>query len=156
MNDTKTFKALSLWQPHAAAIRLGLKPFETRSWSTSYRGPLVICSSKKHFSFRDYPLEYYNEVGRRMKAVECPLFALQYGVAECIVTVTECVPTSVLRGKISKDWEFWGDFTDGDDESGRFAFRLQDVQPLNTRIPVTGRQGFFSVDIPVKECGVYA
>jgi hypothetical protein len=32
-------KALSLWQPHAQAIALGLKPYETRDWSTRYRGP---------------------------------------------------------------------------------------------------------------------
>lgn len=156
MSATKTFKALSLWQPHAAAIRLGLKPFETRSWATAFRGPLVICASKKVFSWKDYPQAYYNEVGRRLKTVDCPLYGLQYGIAECIVTVVDCVPTSALRGKIAKDWEFWGDFSDGDDDKGRFAFRLQDVQPLTRRVEVTGRQGFFSVEIPTDLCGAYA
>ena len=40
-------KALSLIQPWASLAILGAKRFETRSWQTSYRGPLVICASKK-------------------------------------------------------------------------------------------------------------
>ena len=34
-------KAISLWQPWASAVALGSKRVETRSWSTSYRGPLA-------------------------------------------------------------------------------------------------------------------
>jgi hypothetical protein len=35
-------KALTLHQPWASAIAEGIKTIETRSWSTSYRGPLAI------------------------------------------------------------------------------------------------------------------
>jgi hypothetical protein len=35
-------KALTLHQPWATAIAEGIKTIETRSWSTSYRGPLAI------------------------------------------------------------------------------------------------------------------
>ncbi len=35
-------KALSLWQPWASLIALGVKTIETRSWATNYRGPLAI------------------------------------------------------------------------------------------------------------------
>jgi hypothetical protein len=35
-------KALSLWQPWATLVALGVKKLETRSWSTTYRGPLAI------------------------------------------------------------------------------------------------------------------
>lgn len=35
-------KALTLHQPWASLIALGVKTIETRSWSTSYRGPLAI------------------------------------------------------------------------------------------------------------------
>nr|WP_254625658.1 hypothetical protein [Nostoc sp. TCL240-02] len=41
-------KAISLWQPHASLVPLGLKRHETRSWGTSYRGPLLICSAKRN------------------------------------------------------------------------------------------------------------
>jgi hypothetical protein len=40
-------RALSLWQPHAQAIALGLKPWETRDWPTRYRGPLAIHGAKR-------------------------------------------------------------------------------------------------------------
>lgn len=34
--------ALTLWQPRASLIAVGVKPFETRSRATRYRGPLAI------------------------------------------------------------------------------------------------------------------
>lgn len=40
-------KALTLWQPWASLVALGVKTIETRSWSTSYRGPLAIHAAKK-------------------------------------------------------------------------------------------------------------
>ena len=43
-------KALTLYQPYATAIALGLKKYETRSWATSYRGPLAIHTSVKKLS----------------------------------------------------------------------------------------------------------
>lgn len=93
-----TIRCLSLWQPHAQAIALGLKPYETRGWSTSYRGPLAIHSAKKLFNYKDYSLDYYQEVGQRFKEVDFPLFALDYGI----------VQTMNLRGRIGRK-EFWGE-----------------------------------------------
>ncbi len=40
-------KALSLKQPWANLIAAGEKTIETRTWVTSYRGPLLIVSSKR-------------------------------------------------------------------------------------------------------------
>lgn len=39
-------KALSIKQPWANMIASGEKTIETRTWSTDYRGPLLIVSSK--------------------------------------------------------------------------------------------------------------
>jgi len=39
-------KAISLWEPWATAIAIGAKKIETRSWATSYRGPLAIHAAK--------------------------------------------------------------------------------------------------------------
>jgi hypothetical protein len=41
-------KAISLHQPWVSLIALGVKQFETRGWSTNYRGKLVICAAKKN------------------------------------------------------------------------------------------------------------
>ena len=39
-------KALSIKQPWANMIALGEKTIETRAWSTDFRGPILIVSSK--------------------------------------------------------------------------------------------------------------
>jgi hypothetical protein len=41
-------KALSLWQPWATLIALKKKQIETRSWRTTYRGPLAIHAAKSY------------------------------------------------------------------------------------------------------------
>lgn len=40
-------KALSVRQPYATLIAAGHKTIETRTWSTRYRGSLLICSSRR-------------------------------------------------------------------------------------------------------------
>ena len=40
-------KALTLWQPWASLVALGLKTIETRGWRTNYRGPLLIHAAKR-------------------------------------------------------------------------------------------------------------
>lgn len=40
-------KAISLHQPFASMIASGAKTIETRTWYTSYRGDLLIVSTKK-------------------------------------------------------------------------------------------------------------
>lgn len=39
-------KALTLTQPWATLVAIGAKRIETRSWSTSYRGPIAIHAAK--------------------------------------------------------------------------------------------------------------
>lgn len=39
-------KALTLYQPWATLVAIGAKKIETRSWGTSYRGPLAIHAGK--------------------------------------------------------------------------------------------------------------
>lgn len=40
-------KAITLYQPWATLIAIGAKTVETRSWSTTYRGPLAIHAAKR-------------------------------------------------------------------------------------------------------------
>ena len=58
-------KAITIWQPYAQAIALGLKKFETRSWATKYRGKLAIHASLKPLS------------------KECKLLAEKYNIKDC-------------------------------------------------------------------------
>lgn len=40
-------KTITLWQPWASLLACGAKEYETRSWETSYRGPIAIHAAKK-------------------------------------------------------------------------------------------------------------
>lgn len=151
-------KALSLWQPHVLAIALGLKPWETRDWPTNYRGPLALHAAKRKWCDAG---DWHIDAVRRLRRKLCPSMAesisdqasyslvnlhLRYGAVICIADVTDCVSTSKLRGRIPRDHEFWGDFSEG--ERGRFAFKLENVRVLDPPLPWRGQQGFFDVDLP--------
>ena len=43
-------KSLSFKQPYAAMMLFG--KMETRTWNTSYRGPVLICASKKSYNLQ--------------------------------------------------------------------------------------------------------
>lgn len=139
-------KALSLHQPHATAIKLGLKQYETRGWMTHYRGPLAIHAALKEFKYTDYDRDYFMEVCKRLKTVDCPHYALQYGRVLCVVDLVECIPTCDLRPRLSLDKQFWGDFRDvGDDGKQRFAFKLENVRQIWPHPKVKGMQRFFEI-----------
>ncbi|NEQ45665.1 MAG: ASCH domain-containing protein [Leptolyngbya sp. SIOISBB] len=42
-------KIITLWQPWASLVAYGFKQYETRSWATNYRGPLLIHAAKRPF-----------------------------------------------------------------------------------------------------------
>ena len=39
-------KAITIWQPWASLLVSGRKRYETRSWATSYRGPIAIHAAR--------------------------------------------------------------------------------------------------------------
>ena len=79
-------KALSIRQPWAYFILTGQKPIENRTWSTNYRGPLVI-----HAGLR--PAKNYNEVlAPTARALNSPALFLEAAAGaspECTLT-TAC------------------------------------------------------------------
>lgn len=140
-------RALSLWQPHAQAIALGLKPWETRDWPTRYRGPLAIHAAKRPWT--DTGMWHEGARAKLRSALHGHLggFFLPFGAVVCVAELVDCVPTRELRGVIPEEAEFWGDFSDGETGAGRFAFRLQNVRALAEPVPVRGQQGFFDVQL---------
>jgi hypothetical protein len=145
-------KALSLWQPHAIAIGLGIKRFETRGWqlrAAEIGVPIAIHAAKKVFAEKDYPQEYFKDVRDCLRAAGYLLRDLDYGKVVCIATFSACVRTATAREMIGDGPEiFWGDFSDiGDDGKERWAFKIGDVRliPAAQRPEITGHQGFFEV-----------
>jgi activating signal cointegrator 1 len=149
-------KAISLWEPWASLIRTGAKKWETRSWTTNYRGKLLICASKAGLTFYEFNhLLCCNQfqqglaplIGQELNfnRFPCPsvkMMHLNFGKAVCIVNLTDCKRTDDLtQGEIEAE-RLFGDFS-----LGRFAWRLDDVQIIEP-FPVKGRQGFFNVEVP--------
>lgn len=64
-------KVLSIKQPWASMIVRGLKRFEVRSWSTAYRGPLIIHASQAAptRAFADEVFDENPELGKLMAKV---------------------------------------------------------------------------------------
>ncbi len=123
-------KALSLTQPWATAICLGLKHWETRSWPTYFRGQLCIHASK---TFPKWAKEFAEEM-------DIDITSLPLGQIVCVADLTECRQTATLAPTLSYVETQWGDYA-----PERFAFRLENIRVLSEPVRATGHLGFCPV-----------
>lgn len=126
----KIIKALSVRQPWAGLIACGEKPIEYRSWKTSYRGDLLICSSsgveskqtmEEEFPGMRFPQDFQKRFG--------PYFTT--GVALCVVDLYRIKETWSM-GYCDCEWH------------------LRNPRPLPEPFPVKGKLNLFSVDLENK------
>jgi activating signal cointegrator 1 len=122
-------RAISLWQPWASYIAVGMKRFETRSWSTSHRGRLAIHAAKRPLGYgeRELLAEYPMPIGTRI-----PL-----GEVVAICNLVDC--WEMRRGEPPTDLED----ALGDWYQGRFAWELANVEALAAPLVVRGAQGLW-------------
>ena len=160
-------KALTLWQPWASLVSLGVKTIETRSWDTKYRGPLAIHAAIKKPNFatvgnydidRFFKRAPYRLIGPRCNEAELPLGAV---VATC--ELVDVVPIGYPKIPapnnkpgiqhsiheqllLSYPGQAIRDIGDqlpyGDYSDKRFAWLLTDIKPCGP-IPAKGRQGLW-------------
>ncbi len=140
----ETIKAISVWQPWASLIALGIKHFESRSWVTHYRGPLLIHASRAWHPESDDACR--RPVVRALlgeRDITDPEHQLPRGGFIALGTLTACHEI--------RDWTFSRELSPIEDElgnyePGRTAWRLDDVRPLSVVggiIPARGRQRLF-------------
>lgn len=134
-----TIKCISLWQPWSTLVAIGAKRFETRSWYTGHRGPLLIHAAKRkdHDSLAlcfEEPFKSALVAGGIEKPGDMP-----FGAIIAICRLAECRPTIRSIGLIGEIERAFGDYGDG-----RYAWRLADVQAIEP-IPYSGLQGLFGV-----------
>jgi hypothetical protein len=142
----KTINAISLWEPWATAMRLGLKTVETRGWPPPARcvtRPLLICGAKRWKQDQNSFLwDPRVRMAVKMAAGKFPVDML-LGMAACIVTLGIPCVTSVLRQRVGAVERMWGDYS-----NGRWGWQtsrlINDFKPF----PVKGKQGIFQVEIP--------
>lgn len=112
-----TMRALSVRQPWASLIASGRKTIELRSWSTKYRGPVLILSGTGVWRGTEHP------IGPR-------------GVSLCVVdlvSVRAVTPDDAVAACIVPP------------EGFDFAWELRDPRPVEMH-PVKGKLGLYRLD----------
>ena len=153
-------KALTLWQPWATLIALGLKCYETRSWSTNYRGALMIHAAKRPCRLSELrswgllPVRQSNPtpVQTAIEQALAPFLTqgFTYGAVVAVADLTGC-PKMYGVNDIPGQGIHIGSQTQlertvGDWRAGRFAWMLEKVCGLNKSVKATGRQGLWIPD----------
>lgn len=152
-------KAISLWQPWASCIAFGAKRIETRSWKTSYRGPLAIHAGKRKVksewelieSLDFFQAVFWDPTGQCYPIGD----NLPFGALVAVVDLVDCIPTTVLKKERrtvelrrqpgAPKMAFWSDFDLGDYRDGRYGWIFENLRPLEEPIPYRGEQGLFEV-----------
>lgn len=114
-------KALSLKQPYASLIAVGKKTIETRTWSTKYRGKLLIVASKS--MDKNYPFPNFLSIG------------LPFGKALAIVELIDCRPMKKEDEKAAM-FPYRPDL---------YAWILSNIKKIK-QFPVKGQLKLFEVD----------
>jgi activating signal cointegrator 1 len=143
-------KTLSLSQPWATLVVLGIKRLETRSWQTSYRGPLVIHASKKlpgaaHALCRREPvLSLLRNAG-----IDSSL-SLPLGAVVGVVELLDCVRVEEMDLDALPATELAParlELALGDFSPGRWVWRLGESIRLGKPIPSSGQLGVFELPL---------
>lgn len=135
-------KALSLTQPWATLVAIGTKRIETRSWQTSFRGRIYIHAAKK---FPRWAQDLAQETQPFADVLNRPNEELPRGALVAIANLVSIYRTETDIMMDPQERAF-GDYT-----PGRFAWVLEDVEPLQHPIPYRGALGLFNVDLPTPD-----
>lgn len=146
--------ALTIWQPWASAIALGVKKVETRGWACpewAIGVPMAILAGRKNG-------KEGREAWERLVLAEPETFGIfgaagircweemPFGAVVCVVKVTGCEPTDYVgRGQVQPAW-FRGAPDErrwGDHGPGRWAWIIGEVRRIEPPFQLIGRQGIF-------------
>ena len=134
-----SLKAISLRQPWASLIPLGLKHYETRSWKTNYRGKLLICSTLNN-------PKHYREYLKIKDELQLPTWDetnFPHGQAHALCELVDCIEmTPEFIAQQSQTEILCGDW-----QVGRYAWKLENIQPITEPFAVKGKQGLFNIPL---------
>lgn len=138
-------KALTLTQPYASLVALGLKHYETRSFVTHHRGSLAIHAAQSVNGVGGkYAYERIcQELPPLMRAILWNTYSgdLPFGEILAVTWVEDCIPTAEVDGDVDGDERAVGNYT-----SGRWAWRLRMPVLLIPAVRARGHQGIWNVE----------
>ncbi len=140
---------ISLWQPWASGIELGVKTIETRGWCAPdvlIGEPIAIHAAKR--DTRE-TREAWMRLVKRVPAVAAIFAAagyndwedLPFGAVVATTRLIACVETTM--GICPGMWRTLYDQDWGNFEAARFAWYLGDVKRVHPAVPEVGRQGIW-------------
>jgi hypothetical protein len=129
-------RALTLKPPWAAFVVAGMKRMETRSWRSDYRGPLAIHASKVGVTWGlgDLREDFY-----ALDRLDPQGTWSTHGAVVAVACVSAYLRTEQLLG-ISDLERRLGNYS-----PGRWAWRLEEVRPLEDPVPCKGYQGLWTL-----------
>lgn len=144
IDDSSIMKAISLLQPWASLVVMGIKTIETRNWGTGYRGPILIHASqgKAGSLFAcEPPFKNYIPDFKR----------LPYGAIIGRATISDVIrmenidlPEELIN-RLTMEERAFGDYS-----HGRFAWLLETPEQFVNPIPARGTLSIWEYpgDIP--------
>lgn len=135
----ETMRALTIHQPYASAIVLGIKQYETRPQKTNVRGRIAIHAGKRELSevLRQLPDGQREELLALYRQPPLCDEMIYRGAIIGTVDLTDCVPVDKLDF-IPAFERILGDYT-----PGRFAWVLRDPIRFDCPVPSQGQQGWW-------------
>lgn len=130
-------KVLSLTEPCATLIKEKKKLVETRSWKTSYRGKLYI-----HASSTKIPKEWKENVEFMNLVKDNPL---NFGNIICKCKLVDCIYMTKEYVEDMKNNNHQ-EYICGKYEEGRYAWILEDIEPLDKPIKVKGHLSIWNYE----------
>ncbi len=143
--------ALTIYQPWASAIALGVKHSETRSWRApealigkrmvlhaAAQNPLALRPALTGWWIRDW------EQATGLRITRCPLMAIlgTFRLVGCWQVVRLWQGRVYFEGGRWIEQDRWGDYT-----PGRWVWGIEDVEMYEKPFRCPGKQGIWQVDL---------
>lgn len=130
-------KVLTIKQPYASLIAVGVKKYEFRTWKTNYRGEILIHAGKSVDKMALEEFKFYN--------VDCPLGCIiAKGIISDVIEVNDAFrkqlekENSLIYNHIIQDKSFKG-----------YAFKIDNVHLIEP-IYINGKLGLWNYG----KCGI--
>lgn len=130
-------KALSLLQPWASLVVTGAKKIETRSWTTSYRGTLLIHASKGKAGAAIAAMPFFRQYIPDFNALPFGAIVGEATLVDVLRIEETGLPLEQMPLLTLEEKAF------GDYHPGRFAWILQDAVKWEEAIPARGKLGLW-------------
>lgn len=139
-------KAITLWQPWATAVVLGLKTVETRTKATLFRGQLAIHAAKNWNHHGLAALELFERLfpGAFPEREAFPLGAV---VAVAELHDVRAITPSFVQDLGPRELAFGNYSLPGPGQRVRWAWSLRDVNALSEPLELKGHQWLWELPL---------